>query len=59
MILDARRFTGECKEPEKYDEQINAWYEMALNDEKEEVRHHRLPMPEKSYRKLIVYWLAS
>lgn len=40
VILDARRLTGECKEPEKYDEQINAWYEMALNDEREEVRHH-------------------
>ncbi len=39
VMLDARRITGECKEPEKYDEQINSWYEMALNDEEEEIRH--------------------
>ena len=24
----------------KYDAQINSWYEMALNDENEEIRHH-------------------
>lgn len=40
LMLDARRMTGECKEPEIYDDQINSWYEMALNDEKEEIRHH-------------------
>ena len=40
VMLDARRLTGECKEPDKYDEQINSWYEMALNDENEEIRHH-------------------
>lgn len=39
VVLDARRLTGECKEPDKYDEQINSWYEMALNDENEEIRH--------------------
>ena len=40
LMLDARRITGECKEPDKYDAQINSWYEMALNDENEEIRHH-------------------
>lgn len=40
VMLDARRLTGECKEPDKYDGQINSWYEMALNDENEEIRHH-------------------
>ena len=39
VMLDARRVTGECKEPDKYDEQIHSWYEMALNDDKEEIRH--------------------
>ena len=38
--LDARRMTGECKEPDKYDDQINSWYERALKDENEEIRHH-------------------
>ena len=27
-------------EPEKYDKQINAWYELALHDENEEIQHH-------------------
>lgn len=40
VMLDARRLTGDCTEPEKYDEQINAWYEMALSDEKEEIKRH-------------------
>ena len=40
VMLDARRVTGECKEPDKYDAQINSWYEMALNDENEDIRHH-------------------
>ena len=40
VILDARRLTGECEEPDKYDKQINTWYEIALNDENEEVRYH-------------------
>lgn len=40
VMLDARRMTGECEEPDKYDRQINAWYEMALNDENEEIKHH-------------------
>lgn len=39
VILDARRMTGECEDYEKYDKQINAWYEMALNDENEEIKH--------------------
>ena len=25
VMLDARRMTGECKEPDQYDDQINAW----------------------------------
>ncbi|MGN0412119.1 MAG: helix-turn-helix domain-containing protein [Lachnospiraceae bacterium] len=40
LMLDARRLTGECKDPDRYDDQINSWYEMALNDENEEIRHH-------------------
>lgn len=40
VILDARRVTQDCKEPDKYDEQINTWYEIVLNDENEEVRYH-------------------
>ncbi len=40
VILDARRLTGEVENSEKYDEQINSWYETALNDEREEVRRH-------------------
>ncbi len=39
LMLDARRMTGACEEPEQYDEQINAWYERALHDENEEIRH--------------------
>ena len=40
VVLDARRMTDGCKNPEKYDKQINAWYEMALHDENEEIQHH-------------------
>lgn len=40
VMLDARRMTDECKNPEKYDKQINAWYEMALHDENEEIQYH-------------------
>ena len=40
VMLDVRRMTDECKEPEKYDEEINAWYEMVLHDENEEVQYH-------------------
>lgn len=40
VMLDARRLTGDCKEPDKYDVQINAWYEMALNDKDENIQHH-------------------
>ena len=32
--------TGECKEPDQYDDQINAWYELVLCDTNEEIRHH-------------------
>lgn len=40
VILDARRLADACEDCEKYDKQINAWYEMALNDENEEVKRH-------------------
>lgn len=40
VMLDARRITDKCRNPEKYDEQINAWYELALHDGNEEVQHH-------------------
>ena len=40
VMLDARRITDKCENPEKYDKQINAWYEMALYDENEEIQHH-------------------
>lgn len=40
VSLDARRLTGACPEPEKYDKQINAWYEIAVGDENEEIKHH-------------------
>lgn len=40
VMLDARRMTDECKEPEKYYEQINTWYEMVLHDQNEEVQYH-------------------
>ena len=40
VMFDARRMAGACTEPEKYDKQINSWYEMALNDENKEIQHH-------------------
>lgn len=40
VMLDARRITDKCNNPKKYDKQINAWYEMALHDENEEIQHH-------------------
>lgn len=40
VMLDSRRIIGECDPPDKYDEQINAWYEIALNDEEEKIQHH-------------------
>lgn len=40
VILDARRITEKCNNLEKYDKQINAWYEMALHDEDDEIKHH-------------------
>ncbi len=39
VVLDAHRLTGSCPDPDVYDEQINAWYEIALNDENEEIQH--------------------
>lgn len=35
VMLDSRRIIGQCEHPDKYDEQINSWYEMALNDKDE------------------------
>ncbi len=40
VMLDTRRIAGKCKNPEKYDKQINTWYEMALHDKNEEIQHH-------------------
>ena len=40
VILDARRLTDDSLDSEKYDEQINAWYEIALKDENEEIKRH-------------------
>lgn len=40
VMLDSRRLTGDCADPEKYDEQINSWYEIALKDEDEEIKRH-------------------
>ena len=40
VMLDARRFTDTSIYSEKYDEQINAWYEIVLEDENEEIKRH-------------------
>lgn len=40
VMLDARRFIDDSIDFSKYDEQINAWYEIALNDENEEIKQH-------------------
>ena len=40
VMLDARRLVNEGLDSEKYDEQINAWYELALEDENEEIKRH-------------------
>ena len=40
VMLDSRRIIGACENPDKYDDQINSWYEMALNDEDEKIQHH-------------------
>ena len=40
VMLDARRITDKYENTEKYDKQINEWYEMALHDENEEIQHH-------------------
>ena len=39
-MLDSRRIIGQCEHPDKYDEQINFWYEIALNDKDEKIQHH-------------------
>lgn len=40
VMLDSRRILGECENPDRYDDQINSWYELALNDENESIQHH-------------------
>lgn len=40
VMLDSRRIIGECENPDRYDDQINSWYELALNDENESIQHH-------------------
>lgn len=40
VMLDARKITDKYENTEKYDKQINEWYEMALHDENEEIQHH-------------------
>lgn len=40
VILDARRVTEECPDPDQYDEQIMDWYERALDDKNEEIKRH-------------------
>ena len=40
VMLDSRRIIGQCEHPDKYDEQINFWYEIALNDKDEKIQHH-------------------
>ena len=40
VMLDARRLTDVTIDSEKYDEQINAWYELVLKDEDEKIKRH-------------------
>ena len=40
VMLDAGRMTDAIPDSQKYDAQINAWYEIALKDENEEIKHH-------------------
>lgn len=40
VMLDVRRMMEADAEPAKYDDTINSWYEMALTDEDEEIKHH-------------------
>ena len=40
VMLDSRRIIGMCENPDRYDEQINSWYEMALGDKDERIQHH-------------------
>ena len=40
VILDARRLAEANLDSEKYDAQINTWYEIALRDESEEIKRH-------------------
>ena len=40
VMLDSRRIIGMCENPDRYDEQINSWYEMALSDKDEKIQHY-------------------
>lgn len=40
VMLDARRMIEDSVDAEKYDEQINGWYELALKDGDEEIKRH-------------------
>ena len=40
VMLDARRLTDVNIDSEKYDEKINAWYELVLMDEDEKIKRH-------------------
>lgn len=40
VMLDARKLTDINIDSEKYDEQINAWYELVLKDEDEKIKRH-------------------
>ena len=40
VMLDARRLTDVTIDSEKYDEQMNAWYELVLKDEDEKIKRH-------------------
>ena len=32
--------TGDCEDPDQYDDPINSWYEMALRDKNEEIQRN-------------------
>lgn len=40
VMLDSRRIIGMCENPDRYDEQINSWYEMTLSDKDEKIQHY-------------------
>ena len=38
--MQIRRIIGMCENPDKFDGQINSWYEMALSDKDEKIQHY-------------------